>query len=202
MTPKVDKAQLRKIAEELVGPLLAEQAREHRETLAKAVDATQEARKALEAERSRVAFWRLRAEAEAKDMRAMLRDFRAEIAAAKSASKARDAVQDRAAAALSQRLAEVDRRLAGLLSEQETVTEAKRQLLGEWLKLDAELKHTKVAGEEAIKAQSRTQQAAVSAASKHAVEVAANIRQELQRTESSVKSVAQGVIKRLEKAGG
>ena len=202
MTPKADKAQLRKIAEELVGPLLAAQAREHQEIVQKAVRAAQEATEALAAERARVSTWRNRIEAESKDMHAMIRAFRSELDVLTAASDARDATQDRAMDVLDQRLAEVDRRLSELLGERDAVDDLKRQTLSEWLKLDAELKHTKAIGEEALKAKGKAEQEAIAAAGKHAVDVATNVRSEFERAESSIKSVARGVLRKMEQANG
>ena len=202
MTVKADKAQLRKIAEELVGPLLDELRQEQQQVIAQAQSAAEAATRALAEERARVTIQRQQTQASFKDIHAEVRRFRDELARLQKASDKRDEAQDRAAIALEQRVSKIDQSMSTLVAEREAVSEFERSVLATWAVANTELKDAAVRASEDIKARGKREQDAISAASKHATEVAINARQEFRRAESSIKSIARGALRKLEKAGG
>ena len=202
MTVKADKTQLRRIAEELVGTLLEELRQEQQQVLVKAQCAVKEATRALAEERARITIQRQQIQASFGDIHAEVRRFRDELARLQSASDKRDEAQDQAAVALEQRVNKIDQALKTLVAEREAVSEFERAVIAKWGELDATMQRRVEAGEQVLRERGKKEQDAVAAAGKHATEVAINARQEFRRAESSIKSIARGALRKLEKAGG
>jgi len=199
---KADRDQLRRIAEELVAPLLDELRVEHRQELAAAQRDVRSALEALKEERARVGTWRHRIEAEAADIHRDLEAFRQQVAGLERLPGKLEDERRRVARDLDSRAALLEARAKQIEAERDQVAEFKRVVLGSWDEIDAGLRSVARDAEQKLRERGRREQDAVAAAGKQAAEVAIETRREAKRTESSIKSIAVGVMQKLEKSGG
>jgi hypothetical protein len=202
---KADKAQLRRIAEELVGPLVNELREEHRQAVKKleeAQAAAQGATEALRAERSRAEAWGQGIDQKSGYVQREIETFRKQVAGLAILPMQLSEAREEIDAKLASGFADLETRVNQIRDERQEVSEFERQVLASWSDMDSGLRRAVRDAEQALHEKGKAEQDAVSAAGKHAAEVAESMRKEAKRAESSVKSIARGVMRKLEKAGG
>jgi hypothetical protein len=198
MTVKASKAQLREIAQELIGPLLAEHKQGHYDVLVRAEMLVNQATDALKAERAMVGTWRQRIEDEAKNIHADVESFRKELQRLAGAESARDAAQASAMNRLDEKLAEVDKRMMGLLRERDAFSGMEQRVTLNVKEAQDGLSAAFAKAREGLQAEGKRQQDAIIDAGKHAQNLAAETRAECRRTEAAIKDLAKGVGDRVE----